>query len=72
MKPCPMCESDSIKVLYYGLPFHLCSDDDCNCLFGFFDWLLDKIPFNGTLMMYSCSYWTVLYKLVFKKYDVED
>jgi len=72
MKPCPICGFDSIKVIYYGLPFNLCLDDECNCLFGFFDWLLDKIPFDGALMMYNCSYWTALYKWIFKKYDVED
>lgn len=69
MKKCPLCNKDPVKVIYYGLPHYLCQDDECSCLYGFFDFITNRLPYNGWLYKYECSYWIALFMWLF---DVED
>ena len=61
MKKCPLCNTNCMKVIYYGLPHYLCIDDNCNCLFGVWSNITQHLPFNGVLMKYEGSYWTALW-----------
>ena len=60
MKRCPLCDSKPIKVIYYGLPCNLCENEQCNCLFGFWDFITDYLPFNGVFYAYKGSYFKAL------------
>ena len=60
---CPLCKNEEIwKVIYYGFPVKFCSDDKCNCMFGFWTYLTDFFPFNGMLFVYKGNYWPALYR----------
>ena len=61
MKKCPICNKDSVKVIYYGMPHLLCEDDSCNCLFGFWSNITTLLPFNGIFMQYEGSYFIALF-----------
>jgi hypothetical protein len=50
-----------MKVIYMGLPLRLCSDDLCNCVFGFWSWVMEVVPFNGIFMVYTSSYLPALW-----------
>ncbi|OGC76984.1 hypothetical protein A2619_03480 [candidate division WWE3 bacterium RIFOXYD1_FULL_39_9] len=56
MTKCPRCNGEVFKVIYYGLPFSLCKEEDCSCLFGFFDFIARYLPFNGWFYAYEGSY----------------
>jgi len=58
---CPLCSTESVKVVYYGLPHRLCGNDECNYLWGWFDWLTTRLPFNGVMMTYEAGYWRALW-----------
>ncbi len=58
---CPRCSTVGVKVIYYGLPHRLCDNDECVCLWGPFDWLTTKLPFNGFMLQYQGSYWSALW-----------
>jgi len=65
---CPICGKDSIKVLYYALPYRLCKDKECSCLFSESSiraLLVEILPFNGIFMQYNCSYLRALYYYLF-------
>ena len=58
---CPLCNSDYMKVIYYGLPHKFCINDKCNCMFGFFERFTSFLSFNGFLFVYeNISYWRAL------------
>ena len=61
---CPICETEGKKVIYLGFPMHLCKDDNCNCVWGFWSWV--TIPwFNGVFLEYEGSYWSALWHWCF-------
>lgn len=60
-RPCPICSQPSIRVIYMGFPLLLCSDEECSCLFGWWMWLMDHVPYNGWFMTYEGSYWPALW-----------
>jgi hypothetical protein len=66
MSKCPRCGSQSVKVIYFGLPFRLCVNEECSCLFGRFDGILERLPedfpIDGRFMMYEGSYVKALYR----------
>ncbi len=58
---CPLCNSDYMKVIYYGLPHKFCTNEKCNCMFGFFERFTSFLDFNGFLFVYeNISYWRAL------------
>lgn len=61
-KVCPLCEAESMKVIYYGFPMHLCME--CNCLFGFWEIFTRYMPFNGIFFAYEGSYFIALFKWI--------
>lgn len=61
MSPCPLCNSDYDKVIYYGLPAKLCINERCNCLFGLFASFLSLFPFNGYMYAYTGNYFIALF-----------
>lgn len=60
-KKCPLCQSDSLKVIYYGLPVRFCVNQQCNCMFGFWFNFLGWLPFNGILFVYEGWYFPALF-----------
>jgi hypothetical protein len=58
---CPLCNSDTMKVIYYGLPVKFCCKENCNCMFGFWTNVTNFLPFNGVLFTYEGSYLTALW-----------
>ena len=64
MTDCPRCSEESAKVIYMGFPMRLCSDDECNTLWGFWSWV--PLPwFNGCFLEYEGSYWAALWHWMF-------
>lgn len=53
---CPLCKSDSFKIIYYGFPVRFCKNTMCNCMFGFWCYVTDQFPFDGELFIYDGSY----------------
>lgn len=45
---CPACQSEAVKVIYFGLPMKLCSDPQCCCLFGALSWVATVLPIPST------------------------
>lgn len=62
IKECPLCGSDPVKVIYYGLPMLLCTEDFCSCLYGFWSFVAEFLPFNGYFYTYEGSYIKALYR----------
>jgi len=56
------------KVIYMGLPMSLCSDGNCNCLWGFWS-IVPCCWFNGCFMEYDGSYWEALWVWLREDYD---
>ena len=52
---CPECGSDSLKVIYMGLPMRYCCNNACGNLWGFWSWIC-SIHFNGWFFIYDGSY----------------
>ena len=69
-KVCPLCHSGAIKVIYYGLPFNLCENEECSCLWGFWYFLVGYLPFNGYMFGYSGSYWSAFWCWLFQNKEV--
>ena len=62
---CPACGKKSKKVLYAGIPMYLCSDsEECSAVFGLGSFILLFIPFNGSFLTYTGSYWKALRKFI--------
>jgi len=61
MKNCPICDSESVRVIYYGLPHWLCNDEQCSCLFGLWINVTRYLPFNGVYLQYDCGYFEALW-----------
>ena len=57
---CPICPATGKKVIYFGFPMLLCSDRDCNCLWGFWSWI-PNLYFNGAFMTYEGHYLPALW-----------
>lgn len=53
---CPECDSEAVKVIYWGLPSWLCCNVVCRCLFGVFAGFLHALPFEGWVLVYSKDY----------------
>jgi hypothetical protein len=62
-KRCPLCGAEAWKVLYLGLPMHLCSDSGCSCGWGFWSWI-HHFHFDGWFVRYSGSYWVALFRFL--------
>lgn len=58
---CPLCSSESSKVMYAGLPMRMCTKSDCMCCFGGMAWVMEWIHFNGVFVYYTGSYWKALW-----------
>jgi hypothetical protein len=64
VKVCPLCGNDEpFKVIQYGMPMLFCSDENCNCLYGIFSYIMEylHLPFTGWLYRYEGSYIIALY-----------
>lgn len=61
LKPCPLCGKQPFKIIYFGLPAYFCQDEDCNCMYGFWTFILNQMPFNGMLFVYEGNYWSALW-----------
>lgn len=61
MKKCPACGHESVKVLYAGIPFKLCNNEQCNTIFGLGSYLITLLPFNGMLVEYEGNYFEALW-----------
>lgn len=66
-RKCPLCQNNSFKVIYYGLPVYFCKNENCNCMFGFWHFVTDYLPFNGILFVYEGSYLIALCKWLREK-----
>jgi hypothetical protein len=69
---CPICAGPVRKVIYYGLPLRLCEDEECSCLFGFWFWLVEHLPFNGWMMVYEGAYGPALWHWLTVPNDDDD
>lgn len=65
MKKCPACKAEATKVIYFGMPMYLCSEEYCNTVWGFWSWI-PAMRFNGAFMEYAGSYWLALWTWLFK------
>lgn len=65
LKPCPLCGKEPYKIIYYGMPTYFCKNEDCNCLYGFWSFIYDRLPFNGMLYIYDDRYLKALYRWLF-------
>ena len=61
MKKCPLCKGKTDKVIYYGLPVRFCQDEECSCMFGFWDLIVQYLPYNGVTMYYEGPYLLALW-----------
>lgn len=66
---CPVCGSEYDKIIHGGLPMKLCKNENCSCIWGFWSWWLNIVPFTGWLIKYESSYWSALWFYLFG--DVE-
>jgi len=70
-KKCPLCKGDYDKVIYYGLPVKFCKNETCNCVFGFWTFITDHLPFNGVLFKYKTFYLYALFLWLIGEYDAD-
>jgi len=61
---CPLCKSEGVKVIYMALPMKLCSEDHCNCLWGFWS-DISTLWFTGVFMEYKGAYLPALFHWLF-------
>ncbi|KKW13063.1 MAG: hypothetical protein UY48_C0005G0019 [Candidatus Gottesmanbacteria bacterium GW2011_GWB1_49_7] len=61
---CADCGEPEAKVIYYGLPHHMCLQCDPPLLTGFWSRLTAHLPFSGWMMVYKGSYWRALWRWV--------
>lgn len=61
MDDCQLCGARAHKVICAGIPLKLCSNEDCNCVWGFWSWIFDLLPFNGYFMIYRKGYLDALW-----------
>lgn len=61
MAECPICRREGQRVICYGLPMWLCSDERCSCVFGFWEWVTRRLPFNGMFFVYGGFYPSALF-----------
>lgn len=64
---CSLCGKESYKIIYYGIPAHFCKDEECNCMYGFWSFIFNHLPFTGWMYVYNDSYLKALYCWVFNK-----
>ncbi len=60
MTKCPRCNSESLKMIYAGLPLRKCTDLTCACAWGLGSYAA-AIWFTGAMMAYEGSYWRALW-----------
>lgn len=65
MEECPLCKKTGDTVIYLGFPMYLCSDDQCNAVWGFWCWVVE-IYFNGYFHVYYGSYCDALWEWLFE------
>ncbi|MFN3200015.1 MAG: hypothetical protein ACE366_16585 [Bradymonadia bacterium] len=62
---CPSCGAHQHRVVYYGLPHRLCSNEQCSRLDGWPCVLTEHLPFTGRLLVYVSpyvrNYWRALW-----------
>lgn len=65
---CPLCGEEFFRVIYYGLPYKFCVNEDCNCMWGgpIRNFLARYLPFNGYLYVYWSAYPLALLKWLLK------
>lgn len=56
---CRACGAEFYKVLYAGFPMLLCSK--CDCVEGFWSFVLGYLPFNGEFFWYDEGYLRALW-----------
>jgi hypothetical protein len=66
-KKCPLCGCDSMKIISYGFPMNFCENEICNCMFGYFGFLVDRLPFYGDIFVYEYGYLNGLLKWLISK-----
>lgn len=61
MKQCPACGSESMPVMYLGLPGRICRDEACSTARGAGPWVA-TFWFVGALIVYEGSCFSALWK----------
>ncbi len=61
IKPCPSCPH-ALKIIYLGLPGHLC--EECGMMTGIASHAA-LLYFNGKMLVYEGSYWRGLWHWLF-------
>lgn len=66
-RPCPACGSPTVKVIYFGLPGRLCTNETCCCLDGIASMappVATDTPFGPMFayLQYDGSYWRALWR----------
>jgi hypothetical protein len=57
-----MCNKTGMRVMQFGIPGYLCSDENCSVVWGSFTWLWLVLPFNGWFITYEKGgYWRALW-----------
>jgi len=49
----------------------LCKNENCSCIWGFWSWWLNIVPFTGWLIKYESSYWSALWFYLFGNVEGE-
>jgi hypothetical protein len=67
---CPICDGETHKVIYMGLPGRLCFDGGCCCLTGLAAYAppVASETWDGPMfafMIYDGSYWVALFRWLF-------
>jgi hypothetical protein len=61
---CPLCGDEVLDVVYMFLPHKLCCNEECNCLFGFWENITKHFPFDGFFVAYEHSYLRALFTYI--------
>lgn len=57
---CPKCRAEPMRIIYMGFPMWFCSNEECNCCWGFWSWV-PTLFFNGWIMPYEGRYLPALW-----------
>lgn len=63
MNECPICGREGLKVIHFGFPMHLCPDEECSCLWGFWSWVA-SVWWDGYFLTYTGGYWRTLWRFL--------
>ncbi len=61
---CPLCKSETMKIIYFGLPGRLCGNPGCHCLTGLAAYAPAIANADGefAFFAYEDSYWKALWR----------